>query len=270
MTTLDFNQMIPEVHYYIHRFCTPNWNIEESIIDFIDITYVVKGEALYTIGGREYLVKKGDLLCIPQNTRRSAVSVQEDLMECYSANLRIRDLSGKDITLPLDIVSHIGYLPDLISQYHEIDNEWLRRGFGYLMKIRGLFLLILHQILDILLNEKNPCNMDCRIQKSLRYISEHYSEPLTINLMAELANLNPVYYGALFKESVGMTFKQYLNSIRLNYAENMLKSGEYSVGEVGLQCGFSDIFYFSKVFKEKRGICPSDMFISTQNEVQQT
>ncbi len=57
-----------------------------------------------------------------------------------------------------------------------------------------------------------------------------------------------------------MTFKQYLISLRLNYAENMLKSGEYSVSEVALQCGFSDIFYFSKLFKEKKGFRPPACF----------
>ena len=91
-------------------------------------------------------------------------------------------------------------------------------------------------------------------------MSMHYSEPLTIDLMARQFHLHPVYYGSLFREAMGMTFKQYLISLRLNYAENMLKSGEYSVSEVALQCGFSDIFYFSKLFKEKKGIPPSGMF----------
>ena len=65
---LDFNNMIPELHYYIHRKCTPNWKIEPHVIPFIDITYVIDGKAEYNIGGRTYIVKKGDLICIPQNT----------------------------------------------------------------------------------------------------------------------------------------------------------------------------------------------------------
>ena len=67
----DFNNMIPELHYYIHRKCTPNWKIDANVIPFIDITYVIDGKAEYNIGGHTYTVKKGDLICIPQNTYRA-------------------------------------------------------------------------------------------------------------------------------------------------------------------------------------------------------
>ena len=108
---LDFNNMIPELHYYIHRKCTPNWKIEPHVIPFIDITYVIDGKAEYNIGGRTYIVKKGDLICIPQNTFRSAVNIPEDLMECYSTNIFLRNQFGQEAYLPVPIISHIGIMP---------------------------------------------------------------------------------------------------------------------------------------------------------------
>jgi AraC-like DNA-binding protein len=66
-----------------------------------------------------------------------------------------------------------------------------------------------------------------------------------------------MYFGNLFKQQVGMSFRQYLTSIRLNQAENLLLSGEYRVGEVADLCGFSDAFYFSKVYRKEKGISPS-------------
>ena len=92
----DFNNMIPELHYYIHRKCTPNWKIDANVIPFIDITYVIDGKAEYNIGGHIYTVKKGDLICIPQNTYRAAVNIPEDLMECYSTNIFLRDQFGQE------------------------------------------------------------------------------------------------------------------------------------------------------------------------------
>lgn len=256
---LDFNNMIPELYYYIHRKCTPNWKIEAKIINYIDITYVVDGKAKYTIGNQEYIVKKGDLLCIPKGTYRAAITIPENLMECYSTNFSLRNLLGQDVPLPLPIISHIGIIPNLISHFHEINDEWLQKDFGYMMKIRGIQCIILHQLLNLLLNE-NHSVQDPRIKSSIQYLNGHYAQPLTIEHMAEMFHLHPVYYGSLFRSSMKMTFKQYLTTIRLNYAENMLKSGEYTVGAVALQCGFSDIFYFSKLFKEKKGISPSELF----------
>lgn len=252
--------MIPELNYYIHRKCTPSWKIDAAITPFIDITYVIKGKAEYTIGNQKYILKKGDLICIPQNTYRAAINIPEDLMECYSVNFYLRNQMGQDVSLPLPIISHIGINSKLISTFHDIYNEWLNRNFGYMLKVRSTLFLILYQIVNLLLNENHFIQEDPRIKNSLHYMSAHYSEPITINTMAKLFHLHPVYYGNLFKRAMGMTFKQYLLFLRLSYAENMLKSGEYTVSETAIQCGFSDIYYFSKVFKAKKGISPSKLF----------
>ncbi|MDF2597079.1 MAG: hypothetical protein K0R69_3420 [Clostridia bacterium] len=257
---LDFNDMIPDLHYYIHRKCTPSWKIEPTITTFNDITYVIKGKAEYTIGNQTYIAKKGDLIYVPKNTYRTAINIPEDLMECYSANFFLHDQMGQDISLPLPIISHIGILPKLVSSFHEMHGEWLNRNFGYMLKVRSILCLILHQILNVLLNENHLIQEDPRIKNSIHYMSTHYIEAITITTMAELFHLHPVYYGNLFQRAMGMTFKQYLISLRLSYAENMLKSGEYSVSETAVQCGFSDIYYFSKVFKAKKGISPSELF----------
>lgn len=257
---LDFNNMIPELHYYIHRKCTPNWKIDPCFIPFIDITYVVAGKATYMIGNQEYTVRKGDLICIPKNTYRAATNIPADLMECYSTNIFLFDRTGQDVPFPIPTISHIGIIPQLISRFHEIHEEWMQKDFGYLIKVRGLLCMVLYQISNLLLNEAPLSREDPRIKKSIHYLSMHYAEPLTLEHMADLFHLHPVYYGNLFRNAMGTTFKQYLISLWLNYAENMLKSGEYSVGEVALHYGFSDIFYFSKLFKEKKGISPSGFF----------
>ncbi len=256
---VDFDNMIPELHYYIHRTCTSSWKIDPDCIPFIDITYVIAGKARYFIDGTEYVVKKGDLICIPKGTHRAAVSVPEDLMECYSTNLFLRDQKGDDVSLPLDLVSHIGSVPQLISCFHEIHEEWLKREFGYKLKVKASMCLILYHILDLLFNENRISNKDIRIINSIRYMSTHFAEEVSIDTMAALFHIHPVYYGNLFKKNIGITFKQYLISLRLNHAENMLRSGEGNVGDAALQSGFSDIYYFSKLFKEKKGIPPSKL-----------
>ncbi|MDR1764499.1 MAG: AraC family transcriptional regulator [Lachnospiraceae bacterium] len=256
---LDFNEYIPELDYYIHRLCTPNWEIKESVIPFMDLTYVVAGQARYWIDGKEYLVKKGDLLCIPKGARRKALPVPDDLMECYAVNAFLRNQSGEDATLPIPIRSHIGHVPMLVSSFHEIQEVWQVRGFGYMMKTRGIILDIMYQVLNLLLNDRASENVDLRVKICVRYISEHFAEPLTVNTLAQHFKLHPVYFGNLFRSSLGMPFKKYLLSVRMNTADTLLRSGEYSVSEVAFQCGYADVFYFSKVFKEHRGVSPSGL-----------
>ena len=147
---VNFDNMIPDLHYYIHRKCTASWKIDPDYISFIDITYVIAGKARYFIDGTEYIVRKGDLICIPKGTHRAAVSVPEDLMECYSTNLFLTDQKGNDISLPINLISHIGNVPQLISCFHEIHEEWLKREFGYKLKVRASMCLILYHIMDLM------------------------------------------------------------------------------------------------------------------------
>jgi YesN/AraC family two-component response regulator len=75
--------------------------------------------------------------------------------------------------------------------------------------------------------------------------------------VAEILNLNPVYTGSYFKKRTGYSIKQYINHVRINQAKNLLASGDYTVTEVAQMCGYHDIFYFSKVFKQIEGVSPS-------------
>lgn len=260
MESNNYDNVIPDMHYFIHRKCTADWRIDEDVISFIDLTYVVRGSAEYKIDNRTYVAAAGDLLCIPKGSLRSATSRPDDLMECYAANFELRNLLGKEAALPFPLHVHIGSQTGVIALYKDLNVEWLTREPGHQMKVRAFFLLILQRYLELLVYRNDPGMVDVRVRKAIRYITDHYAESLTIQMLAETAGLNPVYFGALFKSSTGMTFRQYLTLIRLNQAENMLRSGEYNVNEVAQHCGFADIFYFSKVFKESRGFPPSKVY----------
>lgn len=259
MISYDYlNDINVTVDYYNHRICTPSWGIQDGITDFVDITYVISGQAEYNINGCRYTVTSGDLLCIPSGSRRSAISVPEALMECYSVNGKIRNIDGQDITLPLPLIHHIGLHRDILDLYSNLNTVWTLKDPGYKLKARGIYLMILHRYFQIIIYQKDTGIMDTRIKKVLNYMSNHYNEPLTVQKMAAMFNLSDMYFGNLFKQETGMSFRNFLTLIRVNRAEEMLYSGEYKIHEVADACGFNDVFYFSRVFKKHRGISPSD------------
>lgn len=251
------NNVVATVDYYNHRICTPSWSIDDDVINFVDITYVIKGHAEYTINGKKYYLTSGDLLCIPAGSRRSAVSCPDALMECFSINGVMRDLNGNDITLPLPLISNIGVQKDIISLYLELNTVWRIRDAGYILKARAIYLMLLQRYFQLIVYQRDTGNMDKRIKIVLHHMSNHYNEPLTVQRMAELINLSDMYFGTLFKQETGMSFRKFLTMIRINRAEDMLYSGEYKINEIADACGFSDVFYFSRLFKEHRGYAPS-------------
>lgn len=252
------NNIVATVDYYNHRICTPSWSISDDIINFVDITYVISGHAEYMINGKKYIVSSGDLLCIPVGSRRSAVSCPDALMECYCVNGIMRDLNGENLSLPLPLICNIGLQKDIIALYSDLNSVWRLRDPGYILKARAIYLMILQRYFQLIVYQMDTSIMDKRIKIVLHHISNHYNESLTVQNMAELVNLSDMYFGSLFKRETGMSFRKFLTSIRMNRAEDMLYSGEYKVNEIADACGFSDVFYFSRLFKENRGFAPSN------------
>jgi len=98
-----------------------------------------------------------------------------------------------------------------------------------------------------------------RISIVKEYILDNYNKDIQVQELAALLNLNPVYFGSYFKKKTGYTVRQYINKVRIEAAKKLLFSGRYSVGEVAYKCGFKDMFYFSRVFKQIEGVPPSHL-----------
>lgn len=256
-TTQNYDYIFVAIGYCISRQCTADWCIEDGVTNFIDITYVYSGEAYYHIDGKDYHVGKGDLICIPKHSRRRATTNPNNPMMCYPVNFQLYDFSAKEVCLPFPLISHIGNIDSLLHLYKELNIVWTEKKPGYHLCSQALFTSILHKLFGLIHYHNDQTFIDPRIQKILAYIAEHYTEKLTVDNLAALIGLNPVYFGILFKENMNCSVKKYINQIKINHAENLLLSGEFTITEVAFECGFEDIYYFSKLFKSIKGYPPS-------------
>ena len=254
-----YDEIVPDLRYFVCRHCAPGWNMPASTIGFIDLTYVFRGHGTYTVNGVQYPCGPGDLVCIPQGGTRQGKIKLEEPMSLYASNLLLFDLSGRDIQLPFPPHSHIGLREDLLALYHELNTAWVRKRPGYRILVRSLLLRILHLYLSVFFFHDDALDLDLHVKKAMRLIYENSDRDIEVVDLARQIGLNPSYFGTLFHQVTGHTVKDYLNRIRTDHAENLLASGEFSVKEVANRCGFEDHFYFSKVFKRYKGIPPSQV-----------
>jgi len=96
------------------------------------------------------------------------------------------------------------------------------------------------------------------IMKAQAYISENYSQALSLESVASQVGLSPAYFSSLFKKTTGENFIDYLVKVRIEKAKHLLESTYSSVREISAAVGYDDAHYFSKIFQRYVGIKPSE------------
>ena len=91
----------------------------------------------------------------------------------------------------------------------------------------------------------------------IKYIHENYTQDISVQSLADQFYMNPCYVSQLFKKETGETFVKYLTGLRMNRAEELLRSTDWPVKRISEECGFNDPFYFIKAFKKFAGQTPS-------------
>lgn len=101
---------------------------------------------------------------------------------------------------------------------------------------------------------------DIRLSQGIiGYLMEHYHEPsLSVANLAEQFNLTVSYMGSVFKKVNHTSILQFLTTLRMTEAKNLLKTRQYKVAEVAEMVGYTDVFYFSKRFKAFCGHSPKE------------
>ena len=257
-----FDSLIPDVRYYVFRKCHPEWVIEDSVIEFHDLSYVVSGKGVYVINGVEMPVSAGVVIYIPPGNRRQAWTSQRSLMEIYAINFRLASFGSVDnnTKLPFEFVRKLGYDPKLISLFAGLSRVWMEKEDMYKLNARALTLQIICELCRRLCDNKPVSRFDERIEKVKNYINENYPMPIKVTQLADMVGLNHVYLGSLFRQHESCSINEYINKIRINQAFEIIRTENLPIGDVALNCGYTDAFYFSRVFKKYIGMSPSQVY----------
>lgn len=86
------------------------------------------------------------------------------------------------------------------------------------------------------------------ILRAKEYIENHYTENLSLNVLAEEIHMNPYYFSSFFKKNTGENFKDYVNRVRIEHAVPMLIASDMKTYEIAEKVGFGDIRVFNAAF----------------------
>jgi len=105
-----------------------------------------------------------------------------------------------------------------------------------------------------------------QIKSVLEYIESHYKGNLTLEQLSQIAGMNEKYFCRVFRSITHQSPMDYVNFYRIEHAAYLLDSTTMSITTVGMDCGFTESSYFTKVFKKYKGLTPRQYRKSSVHE----
>mgnify|MGYP000669210777 CR=1 FL=1 len=241
----------------------------------IEILLFMSGKALVECNSIPNTVEAGELVIVNSNDLHAGISLAENLsyyalifdpslLQSQSLDAIetkfIAPIIQNSILFDNKIAINSGLEGCFLSIVKELDDH----AIGYELSIKShlfqmLTILTRHHVAQMLpVNDQKTRlkNLE-RFAPILHYIETHYQEELSVEMLAQKVGLSRFHFSRLFKNLTGKAITEYINGIRVNRAEYLLRNTTMTVSEVALSTGFHDIYYFSRIFKKITKVPPS-------------
>ncbi len=227
----------------------------------LELTYVDKGALHSVADGRDILLEQGDLVIYAPNQWHmqyadvdkspSFITVTFDLACAYP-----QELINRKFTIPQSAV------PVLQQMLRELDRM---DAFSPDMVICLLSMLLLELLREQVapagtkLRTTNAVNSENEIiRRAQQFISEHVREKLTVPLVARHVDVSPSYLTALFRKNLQISPGEYVRRIKLQESKQMIREDNMNFTEIAAALQYSTVHHFSRQFKDKFGITPTE------------
>lgn len=244
-----------------------------------EMVYIPEGQLEFTVGAKKYTIKEGEGILINGGILHAGAGCAGVPSHLRSLVFHPRLIGGS-----VDSVYWQKYVEPLIRNrnFREIylngSEAWhgqiltlLREAWEYCAgdeegyeiyvreKLSRLALLLREHVSSAQekISEKTLRNT-LRVKQMIQYINEHYREDFTVRNMAEYAGVSESECLRCFRNIVGMPPVKYVRQYRLQIAAELLMTTDLKITEIAEKCGFSDSSYFTKSFREWRGIAPGE------------
>jgi len=261
MTSGEPVMMIDALKYVLSREPDTNWGFESLNPKGDNCRMILNrgGKAHYFFDRNEVSVtaSKGDVVFVAYDEVYHPHSDKDDPWAFTVIEFTIRtDAETRERIMRLPKLLHHQNNPKIERMFEELQREWIMRRYGWSAKCRG----ILYEIMC----ENFRCGMEnphvphaAKLRGLMEEMNKNPAHTFTSEEMSAITELSPDTLRRHFRQLTGTTPVQYLNRLRINKARELLLSSGCNVSEAACRVGFSDIYYFSRLFKKLDGHSPS-------------
>lgn len=242
-----------------------------------ELTYIADGRFEYSVGSDTFVVNPGETILINSKVLHQVNPLQSENSIYYSYVFAPEFLCESSQNLIyqkyiLPLVQNQNFPYYVFQQKEEWEQEFqleieklnqaadshdFTRELCIQNCLQKIFLLLIKNVPNVCCKSADSTDSErYSLMKIMLFIKEHYWESVTLQDMADIANISKSSCNRLFRKTLKMTPFEYLLDFRINQSLQLLGGSNQSITSVASACGFHDVSYFCKVFREKKGISP--------------
>ncbi|MCL2866305.1 MAG: AraC family transcriptional regulator [Clostridia bacterium] len=242
----------------------PSHEFKYHMHDFWEFIYITDGEGEILAGQIQCRARIGDLLVYPPNVGH--VEKPDTGKRLAMKVLSIVNTSDMDfmefwpIDDPLYTCISSCWLTEAFNRLTDrILEEYKRMEFAYAVRVKALSLEFQSYLVQFVNQNSEKLNSNLRHQhviRSRQYIQAHYRQNIRLADIAANSFVSMYYLSHSFKKSTGFTPMNYLTTLRIFKAQEMLSGTRHSISEISQLVGYDDLQRFSNTFKKYTGYSP--------------
>lgn len=237
--------------------------IDGRILKEFQINYISEGSGILELESGRYLIKPGSLLVIrPGVWHRYKPDRETGWHEHYIGfnGDSASHFLNQSVFAKKQPIINCGFRQELVDTYQKVFDLVQEETPGYQQVCSGLVLKLLGYVVAFKKQQKfSGKPIEKTIQQIRLYIHDNVEEDIDLAQVAEQHQIGYSYFRKMFKKYTGVSPHQYQLGLKVLRARELLLTTDKSIKEIGYKLGFSSIYYFSRFFKEKMGLNPSDL-----------
>lgn len=239
----------------------------------MEILYILDGkEECFLDENRHYILQQGDFILINpreihstqmhEHSRELLLQFPYPFLKRYIPdidNIRFNCTAFPGDTRRIQARQKIQECLHSISLLYPLDSS------PYVLQFHSLIFELLFHFMQSFREDMTPLEKETsakymeRLGRITSFVKEHYAEDISLNQIAGLVSLNPDYFTRFFKKYMGITFLDYVNSIRLEHVARDLLKTDLSVQDLLERHGFTNYKLFMKMYKSRFNCTPGEM-----------
>ena len=232
--------------------------------DNIEFIMVTQGEVICNVEGDVISVAEGECILINQNIIHHIDVASETATFTY-IQFNISDFLSNTNTIYIYNKDNVKYCIDknhqeLSAMYADILEEYNKQEENYEIYIHSCILkLIVYMTRNNIINVRKLSgkNSDDLVNSAINYLHENYNQPLTLDKISKDLNISKFHLSRIFKNTTGSTVMEFLTTVRFSHIETLLINTNKNISQIAYECGFTSIQHFIKVFKNNKGLSPT-------------